>query len=49
MEYKKISTQPQNQYLDFLMNPSFQGVNRLFVLSCIEMIEHHIQIIIFQK
>ena len=29
----KISTEAQNQYLDFLINPSFQGVNRLFVLS----------------
>ena len=23
----------QNRYLDFLIDPSFQGVNRLFVLS----------------
>ena len=23
----KISTEAQNQYLDFLINPSFQGVN----------------------
>ena len=29
----KISTEAQNQSLDFLINPSFQGVNRLFVLS----------------
>ena len=29
----KISTETQNQYLDLLINPSFQGVNRLFVLS----------------
>ena len=29
----KISTKRQNQYLDFLIDPSFQGVNRLFVLS----------------
>ena len=28
----KISTEAQNQYLDFLINPSFQRVNRLFVL-----------------
>ena len=28
----KISTQAQNRCLDFLINPSFQGVNRLFVL-----------------
>ena len=29
----KISVQAQNQYLDYLVDPSFQGVNRLFVLS----------------
>ena len=29
----KISTEAKNQYLNFLINPSFQGVNRLFVLS----------------
>ena len=29
----KVSTEKQNQYLDFLIDPSFQGVNRLFVLS----------------
>ena len=29
----KISTEAQNEYLDFLINSSFQGVNRLFVLS----------------
>ena len=28
-----ISTEAQNQHLDFLINPSFQGVNRLFLLS----------------
>ena len=28
----KVSTERQNQYLDFLIDPSFQGVNRLFVL-----------------
>ena len=28
----KISTERQNQYLDFLIDPSFQGVNRIFVL-----------------
>ena len=28
----KISTQIQNQYLDFLIDPSFQRVNRLIVL-----------------
>ena len=29
----KISTEAQNQYLGFLIKPSFNGVNRLFVLS----------------
>ena len=28
----KVSTQIQNQYLDFLIDPIFQGVNWLFVL-----------------
>ena len=27
-----MSTERQNQYLDYLIDPSFQGVNRLFVL-----------------
>ena len=29
----KVSTEGQNQYLNFLIDPSFQGVNRLFELS----------------
>ena len=29
----KISTERENEYLDFLTDPSFQGVNRVFVLS----------------
>ena len=29
----KILTKRQNQYLDFLIDPSFQGLNRLFALS----------------
>ena len=28
-----MNQEQQNQYLDFLINPSFQEVNRLFVLS----------------
>ena len=28
----KVSTETQNQYLDILIDPSFQGVNRPFVL-----------------
>ena len=30
---RKFSPERPNQYLDFLVDPSFQGVNRLFVLS----------------
>ena len=29
----KITTQTQNRYLDFLLDPIFQGAKRLFVLS----------------
>ena len=29
----KVSIERQNQYLDYLIDPSFQVVNRLFVLS----------------
>ena len=29
---RKVSQEKQNQYLDFLINLSFQGVNGLFVL-----------------
>ena len=33
-EYQpKVSTERPNQYLDFLIDPNFQEVNRLFVLS----------------
>ena len=28
----KVSTERINRYLDFLIDPTFQGVNRLFVL-----------------
>ena len=28
----KVSTERQNQYLDFLIDASYQGVNRHFVL-----------------
>ena len=30
---RKLSSERRNQYLDFLIDPSFQGLNRLFVLS----------------
>ena len=40
----------QNRYLNYLINPSFQGVNRLlYYLLKMKMIEHHTQLIIFQK
>ena len=29
----KLEQQVQNRYLNYLFGPSFQGVNRLFVLS----------------
>ena len=29
----KVTLQEQNPYLDYLIDPVFQGVNRLFVLS----------------
>ena len=29
----KTTNQRRNRYLDYLIDPSFQGVNRLFVLS----------------
>ena len=31
--HPKVTIEQQNRYLDFLINPSFQRVNRLFVLS----------------
>ena len=44
-----VKTFTQNRYLNYLINPSFQGVNRLFVLSFENENEHHTQIIISQK
>ena len=29
----KVTLQQRNRYLDFLISPSFKGVNRLFILS----------------
>ena len=29
----KVTVERQNRYLDFLISPSFQGVNRFFILS----------------
>ena len=46
----KVSTERQNQHLDFLTDPSFQGVKRLFVLSFeMRKIEKYTQDIILQK
>ena len=43
-------TYAQNQYVNHLDDPSFQGVNRLlYYLSKMRIIENHIQDIIFQK
>ena len=45
-----IKTFAQKRYLNYLINPSFQGGNRLFVLPLkIKMVEHHTPLIIFQK
>ena len=30
---QKVTVEPRNRYLDFLISPSFQGVCRLFALS----------------
>ena len=43
-----IKTFAQNRYLNYLINPIFQGVNRLFVLS-FENENDHTRLIIFQK
>ena len=46
-KYKSsIKTYPRNRYLNHLFDPSFQGVNRLFVLSFGN--ENYTQLIIFQ-
>ena len=43
-------TYAQNRYLNHLITPSFQGLNRLFVfLLRMKMLEYHTQLIIFQK
>ena len=44
----KVPTERQNQYLDFFVDPSFQGVNRLFVLK-MRAIKKYTQDTIFQK
>ena len=43
-----LKTFAQNIYLNHLINPSFQGVNRLLVLSLkMKLKEHHTQVFIF--
>ena len=54
VDWSKYQSDPktytQNQYLDHLVDPSFQGASRLFVLSLkMKMVEHHTQNIIVQK
>ena len=45
-----VKTFAQNRYLNYLINPSFQGVNRLFVLCFeIKMIDHRTRRVISQK
>ena len=45
-----IKTFVQNRYLNYLVNPSFQGANRLFVLAFEnENVEHYTKLVIFQK
>ena len=46
----KVSRKGQNQYLEFLIDPSFQGVNRfLFYRLKLRVIEKYTLDIIFQK
>ena len=45
-----IKTYTRDRYLNHLVDLSFQGVGRLFVLSLkMKVIEHHTQLIILQK
>ena len=46
----KVTLQRKNQYLDYLIDPGFQEVNRLFVLSfAVTHTEQDTQDIFFQK
>ena len=53
MNWNKYQSDPkayaQNQYLNHLVNPSFQRVNRLFVFSFGNENGIHIQNIVFKK
>ena len=45
-----IKTFAQNRYLNYLVNPNFQGINRLLYYPLkMKMVEHHTRLIIFQK
>ena len=46
-----VKTFAQNRFLNYLINPSFHGVNKdfLYYILKMKMIEHHTQLIIFQK
>ena len=40
----------QNRYLNYIINPGFQGVNRvLYYPLKMKILEHHTRLIIFQK
>ena len=41
--YSKITTQTQNQNLDFSDDPSFERVNRFFILSYEEILQVYIE------
>ena len=44
-----VTLQEQNLYLDYLIDPAFQGVNRLFVLSYENnVLKHNTQDIFFE-
>ena len=45
----KLSTQAQKNYIDYLIDPRFQGLNRVFVLSFENSIKEDTQDIIFQN
>ena len=45
----KITNQIQNQYLNHLVNSSFQGINRLFVLSLLFCITYTFCIVFWNK
>ena len=46
----KVSTERQSKYLDLLIDPTFQGVDRIFFFYCLKMrsVEKYIKDIILQ-